>query len=119
MRQIEMYEQVDETFMKEKGLKATGMRWVIVHVNLLIRARPIAQETKRTTTLELDNSSVTPFAATPLLEASHLVMSQVMSGPKGATEETVLAFLTFVKRTFQPRGCWSSERQMGTGLVTS
>ena len=109
---MQVYEQVDANFMKEKGLKAIGTRWVIVHKgvakNPLIRARLVSQETKRTTTLDPDDSSVA--------EALRLMMSLAMSGqPKRATEQTVLAFFEMSRAHFSHFSSEVAGRQNAEG----
>ena len=81
MRQLQVYKEVMESFLKENGLKAIGTRWVIVNKgdakNPFIRARLVAQETKNVTTLNPEESAAITFAATPPLEALRMLMSLV------------------------------------------
>ena len=59
--------------MKEQGLTPIGTRWVFKNKgdteHPFIRARLVAQETKRTTSMVLTDTSMT-FAATPPIPIS-------------------------------------------------
>ena len=49
-----------------------------------IRARLVAQETKRTTKMDLTDASMT-FAATPPVEGFRFLLSRAMTGDNGGT----------------------------------
>ena len=54
-----------------------------------IRARLVAQETKRASQLGTDNPALT-FAATPPLEGLRAILSLAMTGPKTAEKEEIV-----------------------------
>ena len=74
--------------MKEQGLTPIGTRWVFTNKgdteHPFIRARLVAQETKRTTNMDLTDTSMT-FAATPPVEGFRFVLSRAMTGEKRGT----------------------------------
>ena len=71
--------------VKEQGLTLIGTRWVFTNKvdteHPFIRARLVAQETKRTTSMDLTGTSMT-FAATPHVEGFRFLLSRVMTGEK-------------------------------------
>ena len=68
MKEMNVYTLCEHGDVKEQGLTPTGTRWVFTNMgdteHPLIRARLVAQETKRTTKMDLTDMSLT-FAATP------------------------------------------------------
>ena len=67
-----------------------------------MRVRPAAQETKKTTKMDLTDTSMT-FAATPPVEGFRfLLLSRAMTGEKkkNPQDELVIAFLRHLKGAF-------------------
>ena len=66
MRKLQVYHEVLVNYLDKSGLKATGTRWVYTNqgdaANPFIRARLVAQETKRVSELTPEDASST-FAA--------------------------------------------------------
>ena len=83
--------------MKEQGLIPIGTRWVFTNKgnteHPFIRARLVAQETERTTKMDLTNTSMT-FAATPPVEGFPFLHFRTMTGEKtkNPQDELVIAF---------------------------
>ena len=83
--------------MKEQGLTPIGTRWVFTNKgdtkHLFIWARLVAQETKKTTNMDLTDTFVT-FVATPLVEGFRFLLSRAMTGEKkrNPQDELVIAF---------------------------
>ena len=71
--------------MKEQGLTPIGTRWVFTEKgdteHPFIRARLVAQETKRTTNMDITDTSMT-FASTPPAEGFRFLLSRAMTGEK-------------------------------------
>ena len=71
--------------VKEQGLTPIGTRWVFTNKgdteHPFIRARLVAQETKRSTSTDLTDTSMT-FAATPPVEGFRFLLSRAMTGEK-------------------------------------
>ena len=67
MKQMHLYTPCEHGAVKEQGLTPIGTRWVFTNKgdteHPIIRARLVAQETKRTTNTDLTDMSMT-FAAT-------------------------------------------------------
>ena len=67
LRKLRVYHEVTASYLDKSGLKAIGTRWVYTNkgdaVNPFIRARLVAQETKRVSELTPEDPSST-FAAT-------------------------------------------------------
>ena len=72
MHKLGVYEEVSEEWVKERGLPIVGTRLLYTDKgdtrNTKIRARLVAQETKRVSQLGSENPAAT-FAATPPLES--------------------------------------------------
>ena len=85
MKEMNLYTPCEHEAMKEQGLSPIGTRWVFTNKgdteHPFIRARLVAQETKKTTTMDLTDTSMT-FAATPLVEGFRLLLSRAMTGEK-------------------------------------
>ena len=68
MKEMNVYTSCEHRAVKEQGLTPIGTRWVFTNKgdteHLFIRARLVAQETKRTTNVDLTDTSMT-VAATP------------------------------------------------------
>ena len=83
--------------MKDQGLTPIETRWISTNKGdterPFIRARLVAQETKKTTKMDLTDMSMT-FAATPLVERLRFLLSRAMAGEKkkNAQDELVVAF---------------------------
>ena len=92
--------------MKEQGLTPIGTRWVFTNrgdtEHPFIRARLVAQETKRTTNMDLTDTSVT-FAATLPVEGFRYLLSRAMTGEKKRNPqyELVIAFFDISRAHFQ------------------
>ena len=73
MRTLRVHHEVSVSYLDKSGLKAIGTRWVCTNkgdaANPFIRARPVAQETKRVSELTPEDASST-FATAPPLKAS-------------------------------------------------
>ena len=88
--------------VKELGLTPIGTRWVFTNKgdteHPFIRARLVAQETKRTTNMDLTETSMT-FAATPPVEGFRFLLSTAMTGEKkrNPQDELVTAFFDVEK----------------------
>ena len=72
MRKLQVFRELPASYLDESGLKAIGTRWVHTNkgddANPFIRARLVAQETRRVSELTPEDASST-FAATPPLES--------------------------------------------------
>ena len=84
------------SYLDKSGLKAIGTRWVYTNKGdaaiPFIRARLVAQETKRVSELTPEDASST-FAATPPLESLKVMLSRFMTGKRRIlAEEKVLGF---------------------------
>ena len=70
MKEMNVYTPCEHGAVKEQGLTPIGTRWVFTNKgdteHPFIRARLVAQETKRSTKMDLTDTSMT-FAATHLL----------------------------------------------------
>ena len=90
--------------MKEQGLTPIGTRWVFTNKgdteHPFIRARLVAQETKRTK-MDLTDTSVT-FAATIPVEGFRFLLSRAMTGEKkrNPQDELVTAFFDISRAHF-------------------
>ena len=77
--------QLEIMYMKELGLTPIGTRSVFTNKgdpeHLFIRARLMAQETKRTTNMDFTDTSMT-FAATPPVAGFRFLLSRAMTGEK-------------------------------------
>ena len=73
MKEMNVYTPCEHRAVKEQGLTPIGTRWVFTNngdtEHPFIRARLVAQEMKRTTNMDLTNTSMN-FAATHLLRDS-------------------------------------------------
>ena len=91
MKEMNVYTPCEHGAMKEQGLTPMGTRWVFTNKgdteHLFIRARLVAQETKRTTNMDLTDTSMT-FAATPPVEGFRFLLSRAMTGEKKKREPT-------------------------------
>ena len=104
MRQLGVYEEVTKDWCVSEGLTPVGARWVLVNKgdikNPVIRARLVAQETKRVSALDPSNPSAT-FAATPPVEALRFMLSLPMTGPRKPQQyERVLGFFDISRAHF-------------------
>ena len=96
MRELRVYHEVPMSYLDKSELKAVGTRWVCTNkgdaANPFIRARLVAQETKRVSELTPQDASGT-FAATPPLESLKVMLSRCMTGKRRTTAaEKVLGF---------------------------
>ena len=70
MREMDVYTLCTQETLNEQGLTPIGTRWIFTNKgdteHPLIRARPVAKETKKTTRMDLTDTSMA-FAATHLL----------------------------------------------------
>ena len=91
--------------VKEQGLTPIGTRWVFTNKgdteHSSIRARLAAQETKRTTKIDLTDTSMT-CAATPPVEGFRFLVSRAMTGEKkrNPQDELVIAFFDISRAHF-------------------
>ena len=104
MRDMGVYEEATADQCKAEGLTPIGTRWILVNKGdvaaPMIRARLVAQETKRTTQMDSSNPSAT-FVATPPLEALRLMLSMAMTGPRKLSSECkVLGFFDISRAQF-------------------
>ena len=71
MRKLRVCHEVPVSYLDKSGLKSIGTRWVYTNkgdaANPFIRARLVAQETKKVSELTPEDASST-FAATPPLD---------------------------------------------------
>ena len=96
MRELQVYHGDLVSYLDKSGLKAIGTRWVYTNkgdvANPFIRARLVAQGTKRVIYLTPEDASST-FAATPPLEGLKVMLSRCMAGKRRTlAEEKVLGF---------------------------
>ena len=82
------------SYLDKSELKAIGTRWVYTNkddaANPFIRARLVAQETKRVSELAPEDAS-SMFAATPPLESLNFMLSRCVIGKwRAPAEEKVL-----------------------------
>ena len=85
MREMNVYTPCEHETVKEQGLTPIGTRWVFPNKGdkerPFIRARLVVQETKKTTKIDLTDTSMT-FAATPLVVGFRFLLSRAMTGEK-------------------------------------
>ena len=83
------------SYLDKSGLKVIGTRWVHTNkgdaANPFIRARLVAQETKRVSELTPEDAS-SKFAATPTLESLKVMLSGGMTGMRRALAEEKVRF---------------------------
>ena len=96
MREVQVYHEVPVSCPDKSGLNAIRTQWVYTNEfgasNPFIRARLVAQETKRVSELTPEDASST-FAATPPLESPKVMLSGCMTGKRRAlAQEKVLGF---------------------------
>ena len=79
MQGMNVYTLCKHGVVKEQGLAPIGTRWVFTNKDdtehLFIRTRLISQETKRTTSVDLTDTTVT-FAATPPVVGFRFLLSR-------------------------------------------
>ena len=102
---MNVYTLCEHEAVKEQGLTPIGTRWVFTNQgdteHLFIRGRLVAQETKRTTSVDLTDTSMT-FAATPLVDGFRFLLSRAMTGEKkkNPQDELVIAFFDISRAHF-------------------
>ena len=84
MNEMNVYTTCEHGAVKEQGLTPIETRYKGDTEHPSIRARPVAQETKRTTSMDLTDTSMT-FAATPPVEGFRVLLSRAMTGEKRGT----------------------------------
>ena len=98
MKKMNVYTLCEHGAVKEQGLTPIGTRWVFTNMgdteHPFIRARLVAQETKRTTNMDLTDTSMT-FAATPLVEGFRFLLSRAMTGEKNRNPQDELVMAVF------------------------
>ena len=100
-----MYTSSEHETVKDEGLTPIGTRWIFTNKGdterPFIRARLVAQETKKTTKMDLTDTSMT-FAATPLVEGFRFLLSRAMTGEKmkNAQDELLIAFFDIAREQF-------------------
>ena len=105
MKEMNVYTLCEHGAMKEQGLTPIGTRWVFTNKgdteHPFIRARLVVQETKRTTKMDLTDTSIT-FAATLPVEGFRLPLSRAMTGEKkrNPQDELVIAFFDISRAHF-------------------
>ena len=105
MKEMSVYTPCEHGAVKEQGLTPIGTRWVFTNKgdteHPFIRARLVAQETKRTTSMDLTDTSTT-FAATPPVEGFRFLLSRAMTGEKkrNPQDELVIAFFDISRAHF-------------------
>ena len=79
IRKLQVHHEVPVSYLDKSGLQSIGTRWVYTNkgdaANPFIRARLVAQETKRASELTPEDVSST-FAATPPLESLKIMVSR-------------------------------------------
>ena len=116
MRKLQVFCQVPASYLDESGLKAVGTRWVHTNkgdaANPSIRARLVAQETKRVSELTPEDAMST-FAATPPLQSLKVMLSRCMTGKRRTpAEKNVLGFYDIQQSAF-PQPCTSYDCDQG------
>ena len=96
MRRLQVYHEVPVSYLDKSGLKAFGTRWVYTNkgdaANPFVRARLVAQETKRVSELTPEHA-ISTFAATHPLESLKFMPSRCMTGDwRAPAEVKVLGF---------------------------
>ena len=85
MREVNAYTPCECETVKEQGLTPIGTRWVFTNKGdterPFIRAGHVAQETKKTTKVDLTDTSMT-FAASPPVEGCRSPLSRAMTSEK-------------------------------------
>ena len=105
MKELNVYTLCEHGAVKEQGLTPIGTRWVFTNKgdteHPFIRARLVAQETKRTTNMDLTDTSM-KFAATPPVEGFRFLLSSAMTGEKkrNPQDELVIAFFDISRAHF-------------------
>ena len=83
MKEMNVYTLCQHGAMKEQGLTPIGTRWVFTNKgdteHPFVRARLVAQETKRTTNMDLTDTSMA-LTATPHVEGFRFLLSRAMTG---------------------------------------
>ena len=102
MKEMNVYTLCEHGAVKEQGLTPIGTRWVFTNKgdtgHPFIRARLVAQATKRTTNMDLTDTSMT-FAATPPVDRFRFLLSRAMTGEKKRVE-LVMAFFDISRAHF-------------------
>ena len=105
MKEMNVYTFCEHGAVKDRGLTPIGTRWVFTNKgdteHPFIRARLVAQETKRTTSMDLTDTFMT-FAATPPVEGVRFLLSRAVTGEKkrNSQDELVMAFLDISRAHF-------------------
>ena len=104
MRKLQVYHEVPASYLDESGLKSIGTRGVYTNkgdaANPFIRARLLAQETKRVSELTPEDASST-FASPPPLESLKIMLSRCMTGKRRTSaDEKVLGFYDISRAHF-------------------
>ena len=111
MKEMNVYTPCEHRGVKEQGLTPIGKRWVFTNKDdtedPFIRARLVAQETKRTTKMDLTDTSMT-FAATPAVEGFRILLSRAMTGEKkrNPQDQLVIAFFDILKSALSFARSW-------------
>ena len=88
MRKLQVYHEVPASYLDKSGLKAIGTRWVYRNkgdaANPFIRARLVAQETKRASEVTPEDASST-LATTLPLERLKVMLSRCMTDKRRST----------------------------------
>ena len=101
-----LYTPCEHGAMKEQGLTSLGTRWVCTNKgdteHPFIRARLVARETKRTTDMDLTDTSMTS-AAIPLVERFRFLLSRAMTGEKkrNPQDELLITFFDISRAHFR------------------
>ena len=105
MKEMNVYAPCEHGAVKEQGLTPIGTRWVFTNKgdteHPFVRARLVALETKRTTKMDLTDTSMT-FAAASHVEGFRFLLSRAMTGEKkrNPQDELVVAFFDISRAHF-------------------
>ena len=83
MRRVQVYHEVPVSYLDSAELKAIGTGWIYANENdaahPFVRARLVAQETKKVSELTPKDANSRTFAATPPLKCLKFILSRCMT----------------------------------------
>ena len=101
MVKLKAYTPVTLEWCKQQGLTPVSTRWLYTNKGDLdvpeIRARLVAQETRRVSEISPEDAART-FAATPPVEALRSLLSDVMTGPITLADDTKIFVFSNISR---------------------